>query len=198
MTKKKIVAIIIAALMLVIYSAAFALTITIEENDKITVSIKPMDIYTGEILDAKTYVEDTRFCLQVKIDVPKSVDVRHCELKLATKGLALEENTIVSLESGEYKVCGIVVKMPAVFQVQINDTTVADAQTVDELVAAAKGVDQTQTATYNFGQPAQAAQVTPNTGAGVVLPKTGDISMIVPTFCMVGAAAISFCSRKRK
>lgn len=51
--KKKIFAIAIALMMLVIYSAAFAWTITIEENDKITVSIKPMDIYTGEILDAK-------------------------------------------------------------------------------------------------------------------------------------------------
>ena len=61
--KKKIFAIAIALMMLVIYSAAFAWTITIEENDKIAVSIKPMDIYTGEILDAKTYVEDTKFCL---------------------------------------------------------------------------------------------------------------------------------------
>ena len=37
--KKKIFAIAIALMMLVIYSAAFAWTITIEENDKITVSI---------------------------------------------------------------------------------------------------------------------------------------------------------------
>ena len=195
--KKKIFAIAIALMMLVIYSAAFAWTITIEENDKITVSIKPMDIYTGEILDAKTYVEDTQFCLQVKVDVPKSIDVRHCELKLATKGLALAENTIVPLESGEYKVCGIVVKMPAVFQVQIKDTTVANAQTAEELVAAAKRVDQTQTITYNFGQ---VAQVAPNANVGMVLPKTGDMSMFVPAFCMVSAvaAAVSLYNRKRR
>ena len=182
-------------MMLVIYSAAFAWTITIEENDKITVSIKPMDIYTGEILDAKTYVEDTQFCLQVKIDVPKSIDVRHCELRLATKGLALAENAIVPLESGEYKVCGIVVKMPAVFQVQIKDNTVANAQTAEELVAAAKRVDQTQTITYNFGQ---VAQVAPNANADMVLPKTGDISMIVPAFCMVSVAAVTLYNRKRR
>ena len=195
MTKKKFFAIIIAVMMLVIYSAAFAWTITIEENDKIAVSIKPMDIYTGEILDAKTYVEDTQFCLQVKVDVPKSIDVRHCELRLATKGLALAEDTIVPLESGEYKVCGIVVKMPAVFQVQIKDNTVANAQTAEELVAAAKRVDQTQTITYNFGQ---AAQIASNTNVGMVLPKTGDISMFVPAFCMVGVAAVTLYNRKRR
>ena len=63
--KKKIFAIAIALMMLVIYTASFAWTINMEEDAKITVSIKPMDIYTGEILDAKTYVEDTQFCLQV-------------------------------------------------------------------------------------------------------------------------------------
>lgn len=195
--KKKIFAIAIALMILVIGSIAFAWTITIEENDKITVSIKPMDIYTGEILDAKTYVEDTQFCLQVKVDVPKSIDVRHCELRLATKGLALTENAIVPLESGEYKVCGIVVKMPAVFQVQIKDNTVANAQTAEELVAAAKRVDQTQTITYNFGQAAQIASNT-NTNVGMVLPKTGDMSMFVPAFCMVSVAAVTLYNRKRK
>lgn len=195
--KKKIFAIAIALMILVISSIAFAWTITIEENDKITVSIKPMDIYTGEILDAKTYVEDTQFCLQVKVDVPKSIDVRHCELRLATKGLALAENTIVPLESGEYKICGIVVKMPAVFQVQIKDNTVANAQTAEELVAAAKRVDQTQTITYNFGQAAQIASNT-NANVGMVLPKTGDISMFVPAFCMVGVAAVTLYNRKRR
>lgn len=193
--KKKILAIAIALMILVISSIAFAWTITIEENDKIAVSIKPMDIYTGEILDAKTYVEDTQFCLQVKVDVPKSIDVRHCELRLATKGLALAENAIVPLESGEYKVCGIVVKMPAVFQVQIKDNTVANAQTAEELVAAAKRVDQTQTITYNFGQ---AVQIASNANAGMVLPKTGDMSMFVPAFCMVSAAAVSLYNRKRR
>ena len=179
-----------------IYYADLGWNINIEENDKIAVSIKPMDIYTGEILDAKTYIEDTQFCLQVKIDVPKSIDIRHCELKLATKGLALAENTIIPLESGEYKVCGIVVKMPAVFQVQIKDNTVANAQTADELVAAAKRVDQTQTITYNFGQ---AVQITSNANAnvGMVLPKTGDMSMIVPAFCMV-SAAVTLYNRKRR
>ena len=195
--KKKIFAIVIALMMLVISSIAFAWTITIEENDKIAVSIKPMDIYTGEILDAKTYVEDTQFCLQVKIDVPKSIDVRHCELRLATKGLALAENAIVPLESGEYKVCGIVVKMPAVFQVQIKDNTVANAQTAEELVAAAKRVDQTQTITYNFGQAVQIAS-NANANVDMVLPKTGDMSMFVPAFCMVSAAAVSLYNRKRR
>ena len=195
--KKKIFAIAIALMILVISSIAFAWTITIEENDKITVSIKPMDIYTGEILDAKTYVEDTQFCLQVKVDVPTSIDVRHCELRLATKGLALAENAIVPLESGEYKVCGIVVKMPAVFQVQITDNTVANAQTAEELVAAAKRVDQTQTITYNFGQAVQVAS-NANANAGMVLPKTGDMSMFVPAFCMVSAAAVSLYNRKRR
>ena len=62
-------------------------------------------------------------------------------------------------------------------------------------MAAAKRVDQTQTITYNFGQ---VAQVAPNANAGMVLPKTGDISMIVPAFCMVGVAAVSLYNRKRR
>ena len=64
-------------------------------------------------------------------------------------------------------------------------------------MAAAKRVDQTQTITYNFGQ---VAQVAPNANAnvGMVLPKTGDMSMFVPAFCMVGVAAVSLYNRKRK
>ena len=118
-------------------------------------------------------------------------------MRLATKGLALAENTIVPLESGEYKVCGIVVKMPAVFQVQIKDNTVANAQTADELVAAAKRVGQTQTITYNFGQAVQTAS-NANANVGMVLPKTGDMSMFVPAFCMVSVAAVTLYNRKRR
>ena len=46
----------------------------------------------------------------------------------------------------------------------------------------------------------QVAQVAPNANvnAGMVLPKTGDMSMFVPAFCMVGVAAVTLYNRKRK
>lgn len=66
-------------------------------------------------------------------------------------------------------------------------------------MAAAKRVDQTQTITYNFGQVAQVApNANANANAGMVLPKTGDMSVFVPAFCMVSIAAVTLYNRKRK
>ena len=64
-------------------------------------------------------------------------------------------------------------------------------------MAAAKRVDQTQTITYNFGQAVQVAS-NANANAGMVLPKTGDMSTFVPAFWMVSVAAVTLYNRKRR
>lgn len=190
---KRIFAITLALIFMAISSIAFAITITIEQEEEIDIQIKPIDIYTGEFLDSKTYVKDTQFALCVQIKVPKNLDIRNCTLKIAKKGIYLNDTGSIALRTGEYPIYGIVTDTPAYFQIQIEDKTLDSAVTVDELVEAAKQKRQDKIVTYTFNSPVQTNTSTANTtisdNNGIVLPKTGDASVLIPALCVAALAA---------
>lgn len=170
---KKILAILMTVMLLCVSSAALAVTVTIEDNDKAEVTITAADIDTGATITKSDYAKDMNIALRVKIVVPRFADTENCTVKWAAQGLRMAEDYNFPYQTGEYIVKGVITSMPAVFQIQIADDAFKNAQTAEQMLNALK-VDRSQVITYSFG----AAKPAKPAAGGVIIPKTGDISVL--------------------
>lgn len=163
---KKLTCILAVMLILCLCTVAYA-------ADPVTLDITALDYQTGKAV-SKTYVNNELFLLKVDIGIPRFYDLTDMELIIELDGVKLDANDL-RLETGTYYLSGIVTDQPAALRVTVKDMAYENATTAEELYnAMQKNRTVSKTYYFNAAQPAEQ----PIAKNPVVIPKTGDISII--------------------
>lgn len=176
---RKILALILALAILLAMGTALA-------ADPIAVKITPLDYQTGKAVD-KTYVENELFRLRVDIDIPRFADLTDMQAVIEVDGAEVEAQDVM-LADGAYYITGIVTDQPAALTVKIKDMAYEYADTAEELYNAMQE-DRTVSDTYYFYS-------TTTENRNIIIPKTGDASIIIPVITILACAGL--CLGKRR
>ena len=178
---RKIITLVLVACLMGCMGLAYA-------AEPVTVSIIPVDYQTGKPVN-KTYVENELFRLKVYIDIPRFVDLSNMRLFVEVDGVEIAEPDMI-LESGTYIIEGVVKTQPASVTVKIKDMAFDNAETAEDMYNAMQQ-DRTVSATYYFYSAAV------ESGGGLYIPKTGDMSIVAPALACVGVALLCLPKRRR-
>ena len=116
------------------------------------------------------------------------------EIIVELDGVKLDENNL-QLAEGTYNITGIVIDQPAALRVTIKDMAYNNAETAAELYNALQQ-DRTVSKTYYFNAAQPAEQ--PIAKNPVVIPKTGDISVLPDALSISLITFGLVCAGKRR
>lgn len=181
---KKLIAITLLLALVLTMSAVYA-------AEPVTVGIVALDYQSRKVV-TKTYVENEHFLLRVDIGIPKFADLSDMELRVEIDGVELDD-TDINLVAGSYYITGIVTAQPAAIRIKIKDMAYDNAETAEELYEAMQR-DRTVSKTYYFYTTSSVYK----TGDTVIIPKTGDASVIAYAALAVAAAAACWPKRRTR